>query len=142
MQMRGAWGWPIPGSVRPWGPARGGDLGVTLAPDRMSVSMLDLRSLRQVGGASSREPADAPYMSDTLARYLAQQIRAERARLGLSQEALGLRLGLSKTGVSTLETGVRHLKAAELPELCEALGVDLVTFLSRASPEDKRRLGL
>ncbi|HET9657778.1 MAG TPA: helix-turn-helix transcriptional regulator [Kineosporiaceae bacterium] len=81
-------------------------------------------------------------MSDTLARYLSRQIRAERARLGLSQEALGSRLGMSKSAVSALETGVRSLHAAELPEVCEALGIDLLTLLARADETDKRRLGL
>lgn len=40
------------------------------------------------------------------------------------------------------QTGAKVVRAADLPEICEALGVDLVTLLARADPEDLRRLGL
>ena len=90
----------------------------------------------------TRRVADAPSVSDSLARYLARSIRAERARLGMSQAELAEKLGMSKQAVSTLETGVRKVYAHELPDICEALGVSLLTLLARAEPEDLRRLGL
>lgn len=81
-------------------------------------------------------------MSDSLARYLARQVRAERARLGLSQEALGARLGWSKSAVSALELGTRRVFAAELPELCQALDVSLLDLLARADAADRRAMKL
>lgn len=90
----------------------------------------------------TRKRADAPRVSDSLARYLARSIRAERARLGMSQAELADKLGMSKQALSTLETGVRKVYAHELPDICEALGVSLLTLLARAEPDDLRRLGL
>lgn len=77
-----------------------------------------------------------------MARFLAREIRAERARAGLSQTELAKRLGTSASTVSAIERGVRQLLAAELPDLCGALKVDLVTFLQRADRVDKQTMGL
>jgi transcriptional regulator with XRE-family HTH domain len=77
-----------------------------------------------------------------MARFLAREIRAERARAGLSQADLADRLGTSPSSVSAMERGVRQVLASELPDLCRALGVDLVTFLTRADASDRRAMGL
>ncbi len=77
-----------------------------------------------------------------MARFLAREIRAERARAGLSQADLAERLGTSPSTVSAMERGVRAIYAAELPDLCRALGVDLLAFLTRADAADRRAMGL
>jgi transcriptional regulator with XRE-family HTH domain len=77
-----------------------------------------------------------------MARFLAREIRAERARAGLSQADLAERLGTSPSTVSAMERGVRSLLASELPDLCKALGVDLLTFLTRADAADRKAMGL
>jgi transcriptional regulator with XRE-family HTH domain len=77
-----------------------------------------------------------------MARFLAREIRAERARASLSQADLADRLGTSPSSVSAMERGVRQVLASELPDLCQALGVDLVTFLTRADASDRRAMGL
>jgi transcriptional regulator with XRE-family HTH domain len=69
-------------------------------------------------------------------------VRAERARLRLTQRQLAERLGWSVGTLSDLEAGRRRPAVDDLPWLCEALGVTLVDLLSRANPDDLRRLGL
>jgi transcriptional regulator with XRE-family HTH domain len=81
-------------------------------------------------------------MSDALALVIQKAIRAERARLGISQADLAKRLGWSRSRVAALETGARRVYAHELPELCEALEIELSELLGRASADDRRRLGL
>lgn len=81
-------------------------------------------------------------MSDALALVIQRAIRAERARLGISQAELAERLGWSRSRVAALETGARRVYAHELPELCEALEIEFSELLGRASADDRRRLGL
>ena len=68
-------------------------------------------------------------------------VRAERARLNLSQVQLGELLKLSGDVVSDIENARRALTVNELPKLCQALGVPLVDLLRRADPDDLRKLG-
>jgi transcriptional regulator with XRE-family HTH domain len=77
-----------------------------------------------------------------MARFLAREIRAERARAGLSQTDLAERLGMSPSSISAMERGIRKLLAEELPDLCRALDVDLLTFLTRADAADREAMGL
>lgn len=77
-----------------------------------------------------------------LSYVVARNIRAERARLGLRQTDLAERMGWIAVTVSAVETGKRQIGIAEMPALCEALGVTLVDLLRGAEPEDLRRLGL
>jgi len=80
-------------------------------------------------------------VSDTLALVLQQAIRAERARLGLSQAQFGERVGWSTTRVSQVESGTRRVYAHELPDVCEALEVPLQELVRRATERDRRWLG-
>lgn len=81
-------------------------------------------------------------MSDALAYAAARAIVAERGRLGLSQEAFGERIGLSRATVKNLELGKRPITLAELPVICEALQVPLIELLRRGPEDDLRKLGL
>lgn len=80
-------------------------------------------------------------MSDALALVLQQAIRAERARLGISQADLAERLGWSRARVTAVETGVRRVFAHELPDVCAALEVQLPELIRRASAHDRHWLG-
>lgn len=73
---------------------------------------------------------------------VAANVRAERARLRLTQRQLAERLGWSVGTLADLEAGRRRPAVDDLPRLCEALDVTLVDLLNRADPEDLRRLGL
>lgn len=79
-------------------------------------------------------------MTSTLAAALARAIRAERNRVGMTQEELGERLGWSRQTVTKIELGERQVAAHELVELCTVLDVGLMDLLSRADPRDRAAL--
>lgn len=81
-------------------------------------------------------------MSAALALVIARAIRAERARAGLSQAELGDLVGMHRATVGAIETTTRRVYADELADLCGALGVTFEMLMSRASAEDKRKLGI
>jgi transcriptional regulator with XRE-family HTH domain len=53
----------------------------------------------------------------------AQNLRRERERAGLSQEALGERCGLHRTEVSFLERGQREPRLSTIVRLAKGLGI-------------------
>lgn len=77
-----------------------------------------------------------------LGDVVAAAVRAERARLRLTQQQLAERLNWSASTVADLETGRRRAQVDDLPAICEALGIRLATLIDRADPDDLRRLGL
>jgi DNA-binding XRE family transcriptional regulator len=81
-------------------------------------------------------------VSSTLQAALIKAVRAERAALGISQAELGARLGWSRQMIAKVEAGDRQIAFHELPELCVALEMTLLSILSRASPSDRRALGV
>jgi transcriptional regulator with XRE-family HTH domain len=81
-------------------------------------------------------------VSITFRRALAGGIRAERARLGITQEELGRRIGRAKQTVSEIEAGTASLAAEDLPDVCRALGCTLAELLDRADPADRGVLGV
>ncbi len=68
------------------------------------------------------------YRSET--RLLSDRLRSAREELGITQTDLSQAIGQSQTFVSNLERGNRRIDVVELIDLCEALGIDLVTFLN------------
>jgi transcriptional regulator with XRE-family HTH domain len=81
-------------------------------------------------------------MSSTLAAALVRGIRAERARLGLSQEELATRLRWSRAQIYKLEAGSRRPYMDEMPEICEALETTLARLLIAAGRDDLGKLGM
>lgn len=77
-----------------------------------------------------------------MAATVARAIRAERGRLGLSQEELAQRLGWVRQTVQKIEAGDRAVAVHELPEICGALEVGLLELLERASAADRALLRL
>ena len=77
-----------------------------------------------------------------LGDVVAAAVRAERARLRLTQQQLAERLDWSANTVADLETGRRRAQVGDLPALCESLGITLATLIDRADADDLRRLGL
>jgi transcriptional regulator with XRE-family HTH domain len=80
----------------------------------------------------------APTFSDAIAA----SVRAERARLRLTQVELGERMGITGATVSDIETGRRAVTANDLPVLCEVFDVSLAELARRADPHDLDRLRL
>ena len=58
-------------------------------------------------------------------------LRAIRVDAGLTQSELALRLSRDQTFVSKYESGERRLDILELREVCQATGIDFVTFSRR-----------
>ncbi len=82
------------------------------------------------------------HMSSTLNAALLKAIRAERARVGLTQSALAERLGWHRNTVAKIEAGDRQLAAHELVDVCQALEIPLSTLLVAIDPRDKEILGI
>lgn len=70
--------------------------------------------------ARSRTPS-----ADTLAGRIAQAVRAEMARQGLTQEELAIELGWTQRRVSYRLTADHPIDATELEQIAAALGVPL-----------------
>jgi transcriptional regulator with XRE-family HTH domain len=76
-----------------------------------------------------------------LGTVIQRAIRAERARVGLTQSELAKRLGWSRQVITNIENGDRSIGVHELPALCKALGVTLNELSRDADPEDRAALG-
>jgi transcriptional regulator with XRE-family HTH domain len=63
-----------------------------------------------------------------------QRIRARRLEIGMSQEKLGERLGLSFQQVQKYERGTNRVGAGRLYELSVILGVEIPWFFSDVAP--------
>jgi transcriptional regulator with XRE-family HTH domain len=77
-----------------------------------------------------------------LGAVVANNVRAERARLGWRQRELAERTGWSTDVVSDIETGKRRIGMEDVPVLCRALGVPLARLLVGADTDDLRVMGL
>jgi DNA-binding XRE family transcriptional regulator len=79
-----------------------------------------------------REPssglAGAP---GTVDEYIGARMRERRLALGMSQAALGEKLGVSLQQVQKYEKGVNRVGAVRLFEVCEALDVSLASMFER-----------
>lgn len=60
--------------------------------------------------------------------HFLDELRAARARAGVSQTQLAELIGEDQTYVSKCETGIRRVDIVELKRWTEALGVELVDF--------------
>jgi len=72
--------------------------------------------------------------ADSLAFHTAREIRAEMARQGISQEALGERIGWDQRRVSRRLTAEVPIDLEELERIAEALGVPVSKFIPDAAP--------
>jgi transcriptional regulator with XRE-family HTH domain len=92
--------------------------------------------------ASGSYVQDMPDSAPTFSDAIAASVRAERARLKLTQVELGERMGLPGFTISDIETGRRAVTANDLPLLCEVFKVSLAELARRADPQDLARLRL
>lgn len=58
-------------------------------------------------------------------------LRGVRVEAGLTQSELALRLGTDQTFISKYESGERRLDILELREVCQAIGIDFLTFIRK-----------
>lgn len=66
-------------------------------------------------------------------QQFATNLRAHRARLGLSQEALGERCDLHRTEISLLERAARDPRLSTIDRVSRALGVTPAELLDRVT---------
>ncbi|WP_328340392.1 XRE family transcriptional regulator [Micromonospora sp. NBC_00421] len=73
-------------------------------------------------------------MADIDARTLGERIREARKRADLSQEDLGQAVGIERTVMNKIESGVRKVTALELADIASAIGVRMSTFFEEPVP--------
>ena len=75
-------------------------------------------------------------MKNTTQALVAQAVRVQRVRSGLSSEAeLARRVGMSPSGLSKRLNGDLRMNLIEVEQIAEALGVDAFTLLDLARTE-------
>jgi transcriptional regulator with XRE-family HTH domain len=79
--------------------------------------------------AESRNPRHGP-----LDAALGERIRQRRRELGLSQSALGGKLGITFQQIQKYENGANRVSATMLVKLSAALGVPVTELLQQADP--------
>jgi transcriptional regulator with XRE-family HTH domain len=60
---------------------------------------------------------------------LLECIRAEREKLGITQNQLAILVETDQTAISKIETGERRLDFIELRAVCKALNIELQDFI-------------
>lgn len=78
--------------------------------------------------------AKIAHVTDLDAKTLGGRIRAARVRAGLSQDDLAREVGLDRTAVNRIESGVRKVAALELSYIATALDVRMATFFEEPTP--------
>ena len=73
-------------------------------------------------------------MTSIDAQTLGGRIRDARKRADMSQEDLGQSVGLDRTAINKIESGIRKVTALELSEIGAALGVRMFTFFEDPVP--------
>ena len=68
---------------------------------------------------------------------VAENLRARRAALGLSQDDLSNLCGLHRTFISSVERSRRNVSLDSLERLAAAVGLDVVDLLEAAQPKSK-----
>jgi transcriptional regulator with XRE-family HTH domain len=73
-----------------------------------------------------------------LRHVLSANLRAERARAGVRQADLAVRIGMPRATLSDIEGGRRKVTLGEAVEICEALGIALSQLLAGPDPDAVR----
>lgn len=74
----------------------------------------------------------------TLLLELGQRIRAQRKRLGLTQEQLALLADIDRSYFGSIERGERNLTFTVLCRLCQALECDVADLSNGLPPKPPR----
>jgi transcriptional regulator with XRE-family HTH domain len=67
---------------------------------------------------------------DSLPKQFGDRVRAERNKLGISQEQLAFKTGLDRTYISGIERGRRNPSLKNISRIAEALNLSLSKLLS------------
>lgn len=74
-----------------------------------------------------------------LVRLLGENVRRERLRLGLTQDALAVEAGMTRSYLSDLERGTRNPSVHALGLLARALKVEAADLLRPVPPDPHTR---
>lgn len=88
----------------------------------MTAPKLAKRQKQRVAGRDGPDPID---------KYVGARIRLQRTALGLSQEGLGLNVGLSFQQVQKYERGINRVSASTLWRFSQALKVPISFFFEQ-----------
>jgi transcriptional regulator with XRE-family HTH domain len=92
------------------------------------------------GAKNARRGRRGP-IDPELDQRIGKLIRSRRIELGLSQQALGKKLGITFQQVQKYERGDNQLSVARLLQMCDALTVAVAYFLDgKSEPVASRRI--
>jgi transcriptional regulator with XRE-family HTH domain len=89
--------------------------------------------------ATSRKKRVSPRSPGMLDEHVGSRMRLRRAVLGLSQEDLSDKLGITFQQVQKYERGYNRMSASRLHDLSEVLGVDVNYFFEGYDPKNPSR---
>jgi len=69
------------------------------------------------------------YISEKIIEQFGRNIKAERSRIGLSQEVLAEKMGVNPQYISRIECGRANMSLKKIIELTNYLGADLKDIL-------------
>lgn len=69
-------------------------------------------------------------MSHRIREYFGQRVRAERLKLGLSQEELADRAGVHRTYIGMIERAEKNITLGNIEKIARALGVKISDLFS------------
>ena len=90
---------------------------------------------------SSQTSPSSARKADEIDRFIGTQVRRRRRQLGLSQQQVAERLGISYQQVQKYETGVNRLTAGRLYLLSQIFGSPIETFFFFFPPIDRMQNG-
>jgi transcriptional regulator with XRE-family HTH domain len=73
----------------------------------------------------------SPRAPTSIDAYIGARMREGRTSMGLTQEAVGQKLGVTYQQVQKYENGKSRITASRLFDICEALGVSLASMFER-----------
>lgn len=82
-----------------------------------------------------------PRRHSALSRALADEIRAQRRAIEMSQDELGKRAGVSRGQVIRIESGERVLDVTQVDAIAKALGVSMIDLFVAAEARLAREGG-
>ena len=84
----------------------------------------------------ARRESDNPRAAGPADQKIGTRIRARRLEIGMSQEALAAKLGITFQQVQKYEKGVNRVAATTLVEIADALGIAATALLPRGNGGD------
>lgn len=96
------------------------------------ADLMDAALLRDLG-----RPVAAGVPIESV-EHLGSLVRRHRSALGLTQAQLANRAGVGRRFVSELESGKQTIRAAEMLDVCGAIGLTLSARLERDAPRDRK----